>query len=127
MWVRAPISFGTPNARNYRSASRHFHWINPGAGIPHHVTWRVADERALQRMRAMLAGDGYDITPTLDRHYYRAAYCQAPGGLRFALATEEPGFLIDEPAETLGSTLRLPPWLQLVDGKVIGRSPKRRR
>jgi len=75
-------------------------------------------------MRATLADSGYDITPPLDRYYYQAAYFQAPGGLRLALATEEPGFLIDETAETLGRTFRLPPWLQLVDGKVIRRSPK---
>jgi glyoxalase family protein len=75
-------------------------------------------------MRAALADGGYDITPPLDRHYYKAAYFQAPGGLRFALATEEPGFLIDEPAESVGRTFRLPPWLQLVDGKIKRRSPK---
>jgi glyoxalase family protein len=78
-------------------------------------------------MRATLADSGYDITPPLDRYYYQAAYFQAPGGLRLALATEEPGFLIDETAETLGRTFRLPPWLQLVDGKVIRRSPKGQR
>jgi glyoxalase family protein len=99
----------------------------PGPGVAHHVAWRVADERVLLRLRAMLADKGYDITPPLDRHYYQAAYFQAPGGLHFALATEGPGFLIDEPVETLGSTLRLPPWLELAGGKVIHRSPKRRR
>jgi len=78
-------------------------------------------------MRATLADSGYDITPPLDRYYYQAAYFQAPGGLRLALATEEPGFLIDETAETLGRTFRLPPGVQLVDGKVIRRSPKRQR
>jgi hypothetical protein len=57
-------------------------------------------------MRATLADSGYDITPPLDRCYYQAAYFQAPGGLRLALATEEPGFLIDETAETLGENIQ---------------------
>src|SRR5260370_16616272 len=77
-------------------------------------------------VRTPFADSGYDITPPLDRYYYQAAYFQSPGGLRLALATEEPGFLIDETAQTLGRTFRLPPRIQLFDRKAIHPSPNTR-
>jgi len=52
------------------------------------------------------------VTPQLDRNYFRSIYFREPGGVLFEIATDAPGFAVDEPVEHLGSTLRLPRWLE---------------
>jgi glyoxalase family protein len=53
-----------------------------------------------------------DVTPILDREYFHSIYFREPGGVLFEIATDPPGFTVDEPAEHLGSHLKLPPWLE---------------
>jgi glyoxalase family protein len=53
-----------------------------------------------------------DVTPVLDRTYFHSIYFREPGGVLFELATDPPGFALDEPIESLGETLKLPPWLE---------------
>ena len=55
---------------------------------------------------------GISVTPVLDRRYFKSIYFRAPDGLLLEIATDVPGFLVDEPLERLGSELMLPPWLE---------------
>lgn len=80
-----------------------------GAGTVHHVAWRAADSAHQARLRGEVLGFGLQVTPVVDRQYFRSIYFREPGGVLFEIATDDPGFLIDEPEETLGESLRLPP------------------
>ncbi len=83
-----------------------------GIGAVHHVAWRVADESAQQRARADVVAAGARPTETIDRFWFRSVYFREPGGVLFELATDGPGFAVDESAEALGEHLVLPPWLE---------------
>ncbi|MGI9116296.1 MAG: VOC family protein [Gaiellales bacterium] len=78
-----------------------------GAGTTHHVAWasRDADHEA---WLGRAAEAGLPSTPIVDRDYFRSIYFREPSGVLFELATDGPGFAIDEPVESLGTTLRLP-------------------
>ena len=80
-----------------------------GVGTVHHVAFRMTDDAEQAAVRQQLAGQGLNVTPPLDRQYFRSVYFREPGGVLFELATDAPGFLVDEPFELLGTTLRLPP------------------
>ncbi len=79
-----------------------------GAGSIHHIAFAVADAAAQVRVRELIAGLGFQVTPQIDRDYFRAVYFRTPGGILFEVATNLPGFLRDEPVETLGQYLKLP-------------------
>lgn len=79
-----------------------------GAGTAHHVAYRVPDGAAQLAVREAMQAAGFNVTPQIDRTYFVAIYCRIPGGILFEVATEEPGFTVDEPAESLGSALKLP-------------------
>jgi glyoxalase family protein len=83
-----------------------------GAGVVHHVAFRAPDETRQLAARAELAAAGLNITPQIDRQYFRSVYFREPGGVLFEIATDGPGFLTDESEETLGRALKLPPWLE---------------
>ncbi len=83
-----------------------------GAGTAHHVAWRAADLDALERVREQELAAGLTPTGVLDRNYFRSVYVREPGGVLFEVATDGPGFAIDEPLETLGRHFVLPPWLE---------------
>jgi glyoxalase family protein len=80
-----------------------------GTGVVHHVAFRAADEDAHVRWRGEFVARGLNVTPVIDRMYFRSIYFREPGGVLFEIATEGPGFTLDEPVESLGSSLRLPP------------------
>lgn len=80
----------------------------PGAGTIHHVAWRVGDDEAELKVRAGLQEDGMRLTDVIDRNYFHSVYFREPNGILFELATDNPGFDIDEPIETLGQELKLP-------------------
>jgi glyoxalase family protein len=82
------------------------------AGTVHHVAWRAADDADQLAWREAVAESGLYVTPVLDRQYFRSIYFREPGGVLFEIATDPPGFTRDEPLETLGSALKLPPWLE---------------
>jgi len=82
------------------------------AGSVHHVAWRVPDGAAQQALRSTLMAAGVGVTPVLDRQYFQSIYFREPGGVLFEIATEPPGFTLDEEASALGRTLKLPPWLE---------------
>jgi glyoxalase family protein len=88
------------------------------AGTVHHVAWRAADEADQLAWREAVAESGLYVTPVLDRQYFRSIYFREPGGVLFEIATDPPGFTLDEPVESLGSALKLPPWLEPERGKI---------
>jgi glyoxalase family protein len=55
---------------------------------------------------------GYDLSPVMDRVYFHSIYYREPGGILFEIATDPPGFTVDEPLDRLGTTLKLPPWFE---------------
>ncbi len=83
-----------------------------GVGGVHHVAWRVRDEEEQQAVRRAVAEAGLYPTPVIDRFWFRSVYFREPGGVLFELATDGPGFTIDEQPEHLGERLILPPWLE---------------
>lgn len=85
---------------------------NIAAGSVHHVAWRTASDEHELAWREHLAAAGQQITPQLDRNYFRSVYFREPGGVLFELATDPPGFTADEPPSALGTSLRLPSWLE---------------
>ena len=83
-----------------------------GAGAIHHVAFLVADESVQLDWRNRLVKAGVRVSPVKDRQYFHSIYFREPGGVLFEIATDGPGFLIDEPADALGGKLCLPPWLE---------------
>ena len=79
-------------------------------GSIHHVAWRTPDDQGQNSWRDDLLGCGINVTPIVDRQYFRSIYFREPGGVLFEIATDLPGFLVDETKEELGMQLRLPPW-----------------
>lgn len=84
----------------------------PGAGQTHHVAFRASDEEEQREWREKIASLGIEVTPVLDRRYFKSIYFRAPDGLLVEIATDVPGFGIDEDAGSLGEELKLPPWLE---------------
>ena len=78
-------------------------------GTVHHVAWRALDDAHQLAWREVDAGEGLQVTPVIERKYFRSIYFREPGGVLFEIATDRPGFTVDEPAEALGSSLQLPP------------------
>ena len=85
----------------------------PGAGSVHHVAFRAAGDAAQAAMVDTLARNhGIRATEQKDRQYFRSVYFREPGGVLFEIATDVPGFDVDEPVEALGQTLKLPAFLE---------------
>jgi len=80
-----------------------------GAGTVHHVAFRVPNDPAQLTVRDTVVRAGLHPTPVIDRNYFHSVYFREPGGVLFELATDPPGFAIDEPVEHLGELLKLPP------------------
>ncbi len=83
-----------------------------GAGTVHHVAWRARDGEEQLRFREAVVEAALNVTPVIDRKYFHSIYFREPGGVLFEVATEGPGFAIDEPADQLGTHLALPNWLE---------------
>ena len=77
-------------------------------GSVHHVAFRVADKEAQQFFRQKVIEAGLSPTPPIDRDYFMSIYFREPGGVLFEIATDPPGFTVDEPLEALGTSLKLP-------------------
>jgi glyoxalase family protein len=83
-----------------------------GVGTVHHVAFRVPDGDTQLEVREKVDALGYNVTPVLDRNYFRSIYFREPGGVLFEVATDPPGFAVDEDTKHLGESLKLPPWLE---------------
>ncbi|HYP12648.1 MAG TPA: ring-cleaving dioxygenase [Bryobacteraceae bacterium] len=79
-----------------------------GAGTIHHIAWRVPNADQQIAWRERLIGLGYDVTPIVDRNYFESIYFREHGGILFEIATDVPGFTVDESEEELGLNLKLP-------------------
>ncbi|MEF2551268.1 ring-cleaving dioxygenase [Aurantimonas sp. A2-1-M11] len=95
-----------------------------GAGTVHHVAFRAADDAAQAKMVRKLA-DNHGITATeqKDRNYFRSVYFHEPGHILFEIATDAPGFAIDEAPAELGQALKLPPFLEERRAEIESRLP----
>lgn len=83
-----------------------------GAGTVHHVAWRTPDDASEEEARRELIASGLAVSPVIDRNYFHSIYYREPGGVLFEIATDHPGFTVDEPEAALGKKLMLPPWLE---------------
>ncbi len=81
-----------------------------GVGQTHHVAWRATDDEQLGAWREHLLGLGYEVTEVRDRKYFKSIYLRTHDGLLVEVATDPPGFGVDE--TELGSAVQLPPWLE---------------
>jgi glyoxalase family protein len=88
------------------------------AGSVHHIAFRAKDDNEQLQWREHLVELGYNVTPVIDRTYFNSIYFREPGGILFEIATEPPGFTLDEPIEELGSKLRLPPWMEAARSQI---------
>ena len=82
------------------------------AGSVHHIAFRARDDAEQRQWREHLVALGYNVTPVIDRVYFHSIYFREPGGILFEIATDPPGFTLDEDLNQLGESLRLPPWLE---------------
>jgi glyoxalase family protein len=82
------------------------------AGTIHHVAFRAATYDEQTAWRSELADAGLNVTPVIDRKYFRSIYFREPGGVLFEIATDPPGFAVDETVPELGTRLVLPRWLE---------------
>ena len=81
-----------------------------GGGSVHHIAFRAADDEAeFAMMRKLAENHGIRTTDQKDRNYFRSLYFREPGGVLFEIATDIPGFAVDEPVSSLGQSLKLPP------------------
>jgi glyoxalase family protein len=94
-----------------------------GAGTVHHIAFRARDDKEQAGYQAHVAQFGLNVTPVKDRQYFRSIYFREPGGVLFEIATDDPGFTIDEPAEALGTSLKLPPWYEAQREAIIEALP----
>ncbi len=85
--------------------------VRMGAGTMHHIAFRASDDSAQVDWQQEL-GRHVSVTPVQDRTYFHSIYFREPGGVLFEIATDAPGFLIDESAELLGEALRIPEWFE---------------
>ncbi len=110
--VRLSAGEGGPgNVVDVISASG-FPRASTGVGTVHHVAFRVPDDETQLALREEVSALGYNVTPVLDRNYFRSIYFREPGGVLFEIATDPPGFAVDEEEAELGTHLKLPPWLE---------------
>lgn len=79
-----------------------------GAGTIHHIAFRVATDDAEVEMQERLTRAGHHVSDVRNRDYFRSIYYREPGGILFEIATDVPGFAVDEPTESLGTALKLP-------------------
>jgi len=91
------------------------------AGTVHHIAFRTANEASQLKVQQVLMDIGQQVTEVKDRNYFKSIYFREPGGILFEVATDEPGFAIDEEISHLGENLKLPDWAEL-KRKVISNS-----
>ncbi|MDQ3903346.1 MAG: ring-cleaving dioxygenase [Thermoproteota archaeon] len=83
-----------------------------GIGSVHHVAWRTPTDEQQMVLRKKIVKAGLNATPVIDRLYFHSVYFHEPGGVLFEIATNPPGFTVDEKEEELGTHLTLPKWLE---------------
>lgn len=92
-------------------------------GTIHHIAFRTPDDAQQREWLVELGKLNYNASPVMDRVYFHSIYYREPGSILFEIATDSPGFAIDEPVEKLGETLRLPPWLEALRPRIEAALP----
>ncbi len=87
-------------------------------GTVHHVAWRTPTDEEQEDWRSELAEAGLNVTPIIDRKYFRSIYYREPGGVLFEIVTEPAGFTVDQPLGEMGTRLMLPSWLESERGEI---------
>lgn len=93
-------------------------------GTVHHIAFRCESDEDQKNWRGRVAAAGMNVTPILDRQYFRSIYFREPGGVLFEIATDPPGFTADEKPEALGTSLKLPSWLEASRAYIEERLPR---
>ena len=88
------------------------------AGTVHHIAFRTRSDEEQREWREHLIELGYNVSPVMDRTYFHSIYFREPGGVLFEIATDLPGFTLDESLDELGAHLRVPPWLESARGEI---------
>jgi glyoxalase family protein len=88
------------------------------AGSVHHVAWRTDSVETQRQWRERLTEGGLQVTEVIDRNYFHSIYFREPGGVLFEIATDPPGFTVDESPGELGTGLKLPSWLEPQRGRI---------
>ena len=109
--ARFAMAGGGPGAVVDVAADRRPRGLQAG-GTVHHIAFRAPDREAQALWRQELVEAGLVVTEIIDRHYFTSIYFREPGGVLLEIATDGPGFAIDEPLLELGRALKLPPWLE---------------
>ncbi|HEX7102210.1 MAG TPA: ring-cleaving dioxygenase [Nitrolancea sp.] len=89
-----------------------------GPGTVHHVAFRTRDDAEQLEWREQLIAAGMHVTEVRDRSYFKSIYFREPGGILFEIATDPPGFTVDEPLDQLATGIRLPPWYEDRRGEI---------
>ena len=90
----------------------------------HHIAFRTAADDEQKFWQQSLREKGYSVTPVRDRKYFKSIYFHEPGGVLFEIATDPPGFTVDEPYESLGRDLKLPDQYEPMRSEIEGRLPR---
>lgn len=94
-----------------------------GVGAVHHIAFRTENDTSQLKIREKLTSSNLNVTPVVDRKYFKSIYFREPGNVLFEIATDPPGFLIDEETGALNNSLKLPPWLESVRGEIEANLP----
>jgi glyoxalase family protein len=94
-----------------------------GGGSVHHVAFRAGDDASQAEMAAAAKAQGLNPTDQIDRQYFRSVYFREPGGILFEIATDTPGFTVDEPKDDLGNAIKLPPWFEQRRAEIVAALP----
>ena len=89
-----------------------------GSGTIHHLAFAPADDKSQLEIREKLLSKGLQVTEVLDRQYFHSIYFREPGGVLFEVATNPPGFAVDEHPSKLGEALKLPAWYERMRDKI---------
>jgi glyoxalase family protein len=106
------VGRGGAGTQVHVEAGDHLPYARQGYGGVHHVAFRTPDETNQRHWQQRIAEAGLNVTPVIDRFYFKSIYFREPGGILYEIATDGPGFTADEETENLGKRLALPPFLE---------------
>ena len=112
---------GGPHAELHVAEQPGLEVARPGAGGVHHVAFRVPDEEVYEAWLSHLSRSGVRSSGAVDRYYFKSIYFREPNGILFEIATDGPGFAVDEDPETLGEAIALPPFLEPQREEIVAR------
>jgi glyoxalase family protein len=122
--MRVAVNGDEPGKRIDIAYSEDARAARNGVGTVHHVAMAITNADEQLRLREELVRRQIQVTPVMDRQYFKSIYFREPGGVLFEVATMQPGFAIDEPVAELGRGLKLPPWEEPNRAEIEAALPK---